>query len=621
MTIKTLSLTMAALLLAGCNGSSDGTSASTSKSLDSGTVQIAMTDATDDFLTYQINVNSITLIRADGTEVDVVATSTEVDFVQYQDLSELFAVASIPVGTYTSIVLNLDYTDSDIVIQDGDGNSYTATAVDSNGDTLGALQVTLQLSTDEALEVTGGNISGLTLDLDLAASNEVLSYEPALVEVEPFLMVVADQDDSREHRVRGLLTAVDTDAASITLAVRPMRLHSGEFGELVFTVTDETLYEVDGIEYTGSEGLALIAALDAEAPLLAYGTLSDDGDFTASQVIAGLGVAWSGDDVLKGVISARSGDVLTLTSVVSERHNQDASFASAMEVVLGDSTVVTGYYQGDADIDQLSVGQKVLITGTQGDTQFDASSGLVRMQLNQVTGAAVITSPMTLDLLAVNGLAAEQLDFSNSGESSSADLDAYVLDTGSLDLGNVETGNWLAVRGYPTAWGHDTSVGDFTVLSVDEVSFATAEAGYSVHWDSASDTALTITDDQLIVDITDAIDGLRLTGVPAELVADLTVSAINGATEGTFGLRIANSSVSLYLTYAEFLTALAEALTEAMVDGTSVTHLTARGYYDEATGALTADNIMVRIGEVQNQHSEEIRNRHAEQRAGGSNHH
>jgi hypothetical protein len=626
MTIKYWPLALiTALLLSACgsdnNSPASGTSGSNATTSSTGTVQIAVTDAEDDFLTYRITLDSITLVRADGTEVDVLPTATEVDFVQYQQLSELFAMASVPVGNYSSILLNLDYSNADIVIQDADGITYDATAVDSNGNTLSTLQLTLELTNGDVLEVADGEISALTLDLDLAASNEILSYSPAQVEVEPFLMVVATQDDGREHRVRGLLTAVDTDAATISLALRPMRVRSGEFGTLVFSVSDDTVYEIDGIEYSGSEGLALIAALDASSPLLAYGNLDDSGDFTATQVIAGLGVAWSGDDVVKGVITARTDNTLTIGNVVTEHHNQSSSFASSTDVMIADTTTVTGYYEGDATITDLSVGQKVLITGTMTSTtagsQFDASNGLVRMQLNQIVGTGTSTSPLTLDLLSINNQSADRFDFSGSSSSSEADMDAYQIATGALDLSNLEGGEWLSVRGYPTAWAHNGD-DDFTALTVEEVSFATSIATYVSHWDTASSTAVTISDNSLVIDNTNAIDRLSLSGVPKTLVASLVVNRITGATDGAYAIQITGTGSSIYLTYTDFLTALATALTNATTNGEAVSHMSAQGSFDETTGILTATHIMVRIGTIENRHSDNIRSQHSDARSADS---
>ncbi|MCY0966907.1 DUF4382 domain-containing protein [Parathalassolituus penaei] len=643
MKTKFLPLAMAILLLSGCgsdsssvstltDSSADSTSSSDSSSSDTatdtttdtsktvgGTVQVALTDAEADFVTYQVTLNSITLVRTDGTEVDLLATATPVDFVQYQQLSELFAMSSVPTGSYSSVVLNLDYSNASLVIQDEDGVTYNASAVDSSGKALTSLDVTLQLDTDEPLTVADGELAGLTLDMDLAASNEVLSYDPAVVEVEPFLMVVASQNDTREHRVRGLLSEVDSSAdssaATITLAIRPLRLRSGDYGTLVCNVSDDTLYEIDGTEYTGSSGLELIAALDADSPLLAYGTLDSDGNFTASQVIAGTGVAWSGDDVVKGTIIARSDNTLTLGNSVHERDGSDTTFSSTTEVVIADTTSVTGYYEGDASIANLSVGQKVLVTGTMGDSQFDASSGLVRMQLSTVTGTSTV-NPLTIDLLTVNNRSVDQYDFTGTGATVDADPSAYRIDIGVMDVSNLSNDDWVSIKGYPTKWAADSDY-DFTALAVNEISFTSSTATYVSHWDSASSSAITISDSSLIIDNTDAVDRLSLSGVPDSLIESFVVSSISGESDGTFAIRTSDGTTTL-LIWSEFVTTLGTALSDATTAGETVSHISASGSFDSSTGVLTATHVMVRIGTISNQHSDSIRSRHSNARSGSS---
>ncbi|MDP2608896.1 MULTISPECIES: DUF4382 domain-containing protein [unclassified Oceanobacter] len=335
-------LAIAASLMAGCGGVGDD-SASAPAAGETGTVQIALTDAEEDFLTYQVEVLGITLVRDDGTEVDVLPAATAVDFVQYQQLSELLMVASIPAGYYRSVLVNLDYADADIVVQDRTGVSYNATAVDSHGETISTLEVSVDFGEGE-LNVGRNSVAALTLDLDLAASNEVLSCDPAVVEVEPFLMVVASDDTDKEHRVRGQLIHSDTDTAEITLAIRPMRHRSGEFGDLVVAVTETTRYDIDGVPYTGSGGLALIMALDNATPIVSYGSLDNTGTFTATEILTGASVVWRGGDVVSGMVSARSSHGFTLNGAVTERRSHDTRFTSMPEMTLAESLLYYGLH-------------------------------------------------------------------------------------------------------------------------------------------------------------------------------------------------------------------------------------------------------------------------------------
>src|SRR6266702_1264675 len=86
-----------------------------------GVVAIGLTDAPGDFLTYTVDVTSLTLVKADGTFVQTLPQRTRVDFAQIVDLTEFMTGATIPAGSYVSATLNVDYTNADIQVDDGNG--------------------------------------------------------------------------------------------------------------------------------------------------------------------------------------------------------------------------------------------------------------------------------------------------------------------------------------------------------------------------------------------------------------------------------------------------------------------------------------------------------------------
>ena len=610
-------LTVVSASLAACGGS-DGTESTTSTTTttssstesttettaetastgETGTLQIALTDAEEDFLTYQVDVTGVTLTREDGTEVDVLPATTEVDFVQYQSLSELFLVASLPRGTYNSVLVYLDYTDADIVIQDDAGTSYAATALDTDGNVLTALEASIDLA-DSALTISPREVAGLTLDLDLSASNTILSYDPAEIEVSPLLMVTASQDETREHRARGSLVSVDTSASTVTLNVRPMRKRSGDFGQSTITVTDDTGYELDTVEYSGSEGLAALALMAADTSVIAYGSLDDSGVFTATSILAGTSVDGTGEDQVKGVVTARTDNVITLSGAVVEADQRRSSFSSTMTITLGDSTVVTGVEEGDSTLADISVGQTVLVAGTLSTTDstvMDASEGYVRLKLNTVTGSVVSTSPLAIDLTRVNSRDVSLFDFTGTSASTDTDADplAYELQTSTLDVSNLAVGAWVSVSGYPTDFG--AAVGDFDVTSINEVSLSTGSSSYSAHWSTSTltTTPVTITDSALVLDTSEASERFRIHGVSKSVVDGLTVTNIVAAADtGHYAVHTSGVAASVYTSYSDFLVALAEALA-----GTEpVSKISVLGTYDQTATALTASTIVVRFGE------------------------
>src|SRR5262245_27211189 len=105
--LKALSAVLAlaaAVGLAACGKSGD----------EAGAVNIGLTDAAGDFLSYTVDVTSLTLTKADGTVVQTLPQRTRVDFAQLADLTEFVTGASIPAGTYVAATLSLDYTTADL---------------------------------------------------------------------------------------------------------------------------------------------------------------------------------------------------------------------------------------------------------------------------------------------------------------------------------------------------------------------------------------------------------------------------------------------------------------------------------------------------------------------------
>ena len=102
------------LSLSGCGGSetSNDAEATISEQLsdETGQVMIVIRDDEEDFLSYDIDVLSIDLVKENGTRVSVSPSTARVDFIQYTDLSELFSINAVPSGRYNQISFTLDYT-------------------------------------------------------------------------------------------------------------------------------------------------------------------------------------------------------------------------------------------------------------------------------------------------------------------------------------------------------------------------------------------------------------------------------------------------------------------------------------------------------------------------------
>lgn len=608
--LRLLALCFSTFLLAACGGSGGSTSSEFSEepgvSEEFGELQIVLTDAEDDFLTYQVEIDSVTLIGVGGREVDVLATTTEVDFVQYQELSELFAVRSIPAGNYDSIELMLDYTNAEIVIQDELGNPIVAQPVDEDGAPVGELTVELQFGDAETIFVSPLRVANLTLDLDLEASNEILSYDPAQVLVEPFLIATAELDENREHRVRGLLESVDTASSSFVMDLLPMRLRNGSFGEITINVGIDTIYNVDGIDYTGGDGLAAMDLLAADSPVVAFGSYNPNIERPVADIVyAGTSVPWHDDDIIKGTVTSREGNVLTIAGAVIEVPNASGFFARNIALTVDDTTTVNGYRLGAATIDNLSVGQNILAVGDYTEVasvdesedgmptgSFDATGETVRMRLSRFIGQVETVSPLTVDVAAMNRRIVDIYDFTGTGMTVDLDADPenYEVDTANLDLANLEENEWIQVRGYPTAFG--SAPEDFDAVSIIDPAQDSARATLIALWEEGAADPVTINANDLEFNFDDSRMVLQVGLVPLSLLPSFELGSVTGVMEnGVYAIHVRGERISIFRDYTDFLVELDAQLAL----GDEARKVTARGEYDSIDEVLTANTIVIKF--------------------------
>jgi Domain of unknown function (DUF4382) len=343
---------MTLALVAACGGGSMGSSnpvgtgPGPQSSADTGTALVTLTDAPGDFLAYGVNVVSVELKRADGTLVETLPASTQVDFAQLVDFSEILSATQVPAGVYVGASLTLDYASALIVVDNGSGgltvlNSNIVNSV-TDAALVGAnsrLTLSMQLPTSRPLVVTKGTIAHLALDFDLAATNTVVPAAPGAgtlasdvkVRVNPVLLA-ADivPDPTKELRLRGTLVSVTNTpptAMSYKVNVAPFNLRGdASHGEVVVKTTDATTFVINGVTNTGTAGLAALGALPTGSLTLAQGTFDRTTQtYTASTVLAGTSLPLAGMDLLQGTVIARSGNVLTVAGALSLSDFNDPS--------------------------------------------------------------------------------------------------------------------------------------------------------------------------------------------------------------------------------------------------------------------------------------------------------
>jgi hypothetical protein len=605
-----LSGLLASLVLAACGAAGDGLGGGDSSpqpsgctSQSCGTAYISMMDAEGDFDSYTVDVVSLTLKKADGSTVDTLPVKTRVDFADLVDVKEFVTAATIPNGVYVSGTMRLDYSNADIVV-DVNGVPTHAVAVDANGTALTTVDLDITLDNRKQLTISAGRPALLELDFDLLASNTVDNTKnPVQVMVQPFIVASVDVADSREARVRGPLTSVDTAAGDYHVDLRPFHLASGRLGDVTVHTTSTTEFEIDGTSYTGSAGVAALAAISTGSPTAAYGTLDVSArKFTATRVHAGTSVAGSQFDVIEGNVIARNGTTLTVRGVTLIKRTGSVVFERGdTTLLIGANTKVTKDGMRDAtqslNSDSISVGQRIHAFGTvteatNGDVTLDATAGRVRMHLTHLLGTVKSTLPgsLTLDLDTIDGRSTSVFDFSGTG----SDEANYEVDTGSLNLNSLDVGSAARVFGFVTPFG--TAPPDFEGRTI--VDFRDVPAVLSIGYGIAGTNAPFLTIDAttgLVVDNHNSRIGVKhFIAVGPKLidVKNLASSpriAPDTSKAGMFAIGEPRK-VEVFSTFADFIARLNAKLLSQKVISVSAT-----GSYDAASNVITSNRVLVEM--------------------------
>lgn len=583
----TAGLVLAGLLQA-CGGGAENSAAG--GSTDTGQVTIGMRDAAGDFVSYAVDVTSLQLQRANGDVVDTVPLTTHIDFAEVADLTEFFTVATVPSGTYTKVVMNLDFTNAQIVVQNSAGVQVPATPVDSSGNPLTTLAVTIQLPDSEPVRIEPGIPAIVTLDFDLDASNTVdFTTDPAKVTVQPILSVIPEFEQDRDHRARGLLQSVDHNANTVTLKVRPFHLLTGEFGRLTFAIDDQTRFEVNGTMLVGSAGLNALGHLVVDTPIVARGTVTER-TLTADTVLAGTSVPWANGDVVGGVVTARSGNTLTVKGAEIDFADGTHAFHSEFSVLVADGTRVNalGVDQASRNIDAISVGQRIVAFGAMsGTTTLDATAGHVRMEITRLTGNVLQVNPLIVNLAELGGLRPGAFDFSGTGNGTDSNAAQYTIDTSTLLLTSLNVGDLVRVRGLVQPFGEAPPAFDArTVIDVDTDSIG---AWLSANWRAIGGAAtpfVSVAPDDVEVDLSDAQHTLALLGIPSNALGtnDQIGLIPSGDVRGIYLVTVRGSG-ELHV-FRDFASLTPE-LTDQLNAGNRLVRIDAIGRYNATSFELT----------------------------------
>jgi hypothetical protein len=467
-----------------------------------GIAWISVTDQPGDYTSYIVTIDSITLTRSDGVVVTAAATPELVDLAQIKNYSELWSAESIPIGTYTSATITLDYTDAIISVM-VDGKPQTATLYDYSTGTASPTTYSITVNFDPAhrptITPTYASTSAvlLSLDFDLAASGRVdLSTSPASVYVRPIVNIGMQAPDTKLIRVRGPLINSSTNVNTYTVDIRPFYDEANNIGTVTLFSQPSTVYTLNGQTYVGNPGLAALSVLSAGITLTAgYTTFQTDynplngataGRFNLAYVVAGSTLEDEYTEGITGDVIARNGNTLTLQGATLILNTADTFEYQVdnSQVLLGSGTIVTADDNSQLtglDVNSIAVGQHITARGiytqlTTTTAQIDSTgtsatnTGSVRLQPTEIWGTLVSSASgtATLNVQTINDWPAGDFTFTGNGATAPSPS-SFLVNTSLIGLpAGVVPGDPLWISGYATPFG--TAPPDFTAYSANDQS-------------------------------------------------------------------------------------------------------------------------------------------------------
>jgi hypothetical protein len=622
-----------ALVAAGCHNNN----------LDSGFgvawTTLSLADDVGPFTSYVVSIDSVVLVGKLNGAITAIGVPETVDLTKLQNISELWAAASVPVDTYTSAIITLDYTSAQISVM-VNGAPVKATIVDPTGVVPTTVAVTVAFDTSNPLILAPtfatSNAVPLAFNFDLSASDTInFATSPPTVTVKPFMSVSTTASDNRLIRVRGPLINSSVNAGTYTIVVRPFFDEINSIGTMTFFNGPNTVYTLDGTTYVGSPGLTQLSQTSAgttmtaayttfqPTPTLAAGI--NAGVFNPVYVVAGGTLEDFFTDGIEGDVIARSGNTLTVRggllfanlAQVVQYENLDS------QVILGPGTQVTAdgiATAGLLNFNSVSVGQHITARGlyslsAAGVTIIDATgsstdTGSVRIQSTQLFGSLLSSSTgsLALNLQAINNWPSSVYNFAGNGATAAQDSSPanYLVNTGALTLPTAAAGDPLWIDGFTSPFG--SAPPDFNAQAVNAE--PTVPASLVVSWTGAGTVApfATFTPSGLTIDLANAAFGAGSLRIGAETV-DIKTLSVNPTIVPAVAVPAANglplfspvfsvgpgssievaSNILSFNGFAAYVTQLSTTFAAA----TPATQFVARGFYNRSANTFTASSIDV----------------------------
>jgi hypothetical protein len=631
-----LGATAFGLIAAGCHN----------HNLDSG-FGVAWTSLTappqSQFTSYIVNIDSVVVNGKLNGAIGAIAIPETVDLTKLGNVSELWSTASVPVDTFTSVTVTVDYTNAEIAVM-VNGVPVKATIVDPTGATPTTVTFTVAfdpanpLTLPPTFATTAAQRMAFSFDID-GSSTVNMATSPPTVTVNPFMAVSISAADTKLIRVRGPLVNSSVNAGTYSTVVRPFFDEVNSLGTLTIFNTPQTIYTLNGTTFVGAPGLQALTLTSAGSTMTAaYCTFTPTatlnagvsaGIFNSKYVIAGSTLEDFYTFGLEGDVIARSGNTLTLRG--------STLFANAAQLVqyqildsivlLGPSTIVT--VDGSASFpgltsNSISVGQHIIARGistvsTAGVVTIDATgssatnTGSVRLVSTEAFGTLVSSAAgsLVLNLENIEEWPASVFNFAGNGTSSAQDPTPanYVVATGSLALplgasgAAVAPGDPLWIDGFSSPFG--TAPPAFMAQSINAE--PSVPATLLVSWTGTGTAApfATFTTSGLSIDLANAefasgqirigaetLDITTLGGSP-QVVPQVAAAPLGAGLVPVFMplFSVGNPTIGIssFNVYSTFVTQV----NTTFATPTPATRFTAVGLYNRATNTFSASTINV----------------------------
>lgn len=583
-----------------------GCSSNSGDGEEKGKVTISLTDAQGDFVTYAVNVKSITLTRANGSEIETLPVTTTVDFAQYVDVMELITAASVPLGAYTKATMVLDYSAADIRVENSAGESVNVTSIkDADGNDVTELEVSVYLENQNKLVIAPGLISHLALDFDLKSSNTVTFADngSAQLVVEPTLVADIDKECPKVQQVRGLMVKVEEDKGRFFVNLCPfnhnLKGEKEDFGQVIVLSGTETVYEINGEGFVGNDGLAALADIDSDTAVLVKGEMKfNPSRFEATEVYVGVSVPSVEGDVIMGSVLSRDGNTLSVNGVVLSQTGQHIRLNDTVMVTLSENTVVKKQRSMDTfSIADISPGQNIWITGSLSNSDsetlaLDATSGTARLLFTTLRGhvaADTSGSDLNVELGTIDLRKAELFDFSGTGSDGDNDAEptSYEIETGDISTAGFDYGDPIKLYGFVNAYGQAPY--DFAATTL--VNYVTMPSFLTLKWSPSTAAPFeSMTDESLVVDLNAATVHHLLFNSHISQDGDDDTMTIVPADKSVYVIKM-RLNIYVYSDFAEFVGKLDE-----LLDGNNrVSRLFSTGAYQADSGILTTTYLTIEI--------------------------